>query len=165
MLTLPCGDFHKLTFQLVTNCFIHFLFYSFNYMYFISYILFSNALEESSCSSSICKHKSINSSVVTYQSFKTYTNRRLNIMAPIKTTNSSGKLQCVSSCQNVSDCTSVNFNYRLPKDNCELLSENSYQNLTNLVQLSGWSHYTTYVSLYFFILLTFYWIFLLLIFL
>ena len=68
-------------------------------------------------------------------------------MAPIKTKSGSGKLECVTSCQNISDCTSVNFNYRLQKDNCELLSENSYQNFTNLMQLSGWLHYTTYVSL------------------
>ena len=123
---------------------------------FFSYILSSNALEESSCSSSVCKHKSINSSVVTYQSFKTYINRRLDIMTPIKTTNVSGKLQCLSSCQNVSDCTSVNFNFRLRKENCELLSENTYQNFTNLMRLYAWLHYTTYVSLNFFTLLRLY---------
>lgn len=123
---------------------------------FFSYILSSNALEESSCSSSVCKHKSINSSVVTYQSFKTYINRRLDIMTPIKTTNASGKLQCLSSCQNISDCTSVNFNFRLRKENCELLSENTYQNFTNLMRLYAWLHYTTYVSLNFFTLLRLY---------
>lgn len=67
-------------------------------------------------------------------------------MTPIKKLNASAKILCVTSCRNVSDCVSVNFNYRLKEENCELLSENSYENLTNLVRLSGWMHFTTYVS-------------------
>ena len=66
-------------------------------------------------------------------------------MTPIKKLSVSA-VQCESSCQNISDCTSLNFNYQWEKENCELLSENAYGNFTNLVSRSGWLHYTTYVS-------------------
>ena len=75
-------------------------------------------------------------------------------MTPIKKLSVSA-VQCASSCQNISDCTSLNFNYQWEKENCELLSENAYENFTNLVSRSGWLHYTTYVSSMLLILLSF----------
>ena len=45
------------------------------------------------------------------------------------------------------DCTSVNFNQKLKENNCELLSNNAYENRADLKNLQGWKHSTTCLSI------------------
>ena len=78
-------------------------------------------------------------------------------MTPIRKINTSTSQICMGNCLVESYCTSINFSWELGEDNCELLSENAYENRTELVYRTSWSHYTTYVSsIYFFLLLFFF---------
>ena len=76
-------------------------------------------------------------------------------MTPIRKINTTTSQRCMGNCSMESYCTSINFNKEFDEDNCELLSENAYENLTELVYLTGWWHYTTYVSSICFVLVIF----------
>lgn len=109
-------------------------------------LFFRDVLDASSCGSSFCKNKSTNSSKITYQTFTKFHNTKLDIMTPIRKINTSTSQICMGNCSVESYCTSINFSWELGEDNCELLSENAYENHTELVHLTSWRHYTTYVS-------------------
>ena len=107
------------------------------------YPFFSNVLDTNTCGSSFCKHKTANSSKVTYQSFKTYWDVKLDITTPISKISVSTFYLCAANCSRVSDCTSVNYNRISKEENCELLFENAYENRADLKHAIGWKHSTT----------------------
>ena len=108
---------------------------------------FSNALDTSPCGSIFCKRKTANFSIVTYQSFKQYPDKKLDIMNPISKIRASTFDLCVTNCSRVFHCTSANFNQVLKEENCELLSENAYESQADLKNFQRWNHATTYVSM------------------
>lgn len=110
-------------------------------------LLFSNALDTNPCSSSFCKYKTANSSKVSYTSFKTYQGKKLGVTTLIRKISVSSFYYCITNCSKDSNCSSVNYNQVSKEENCELLSENAYENRTDLKHFQGWKHATTYVSI------------------
>ena len=110
-------------------------------------LLFSNALDTSPCSSSFCKYKTANSSKISYTSFKTYQGKKLGVTTLIRKISVSSFYFCITNCSKDSNCSSVNYNQVSKEENCELLSENAYENRTDLKHFQGWKHATTYVSI------------------
>ena len=66
---------------------------------------------------------------------------------PISKISASTFYLCMNNCSRAFNCTSVNFNREFTEENCELLSQNSYENGSDLKTFQRWIHATTYVSI------------------
>ena len=115
--------------------------------------MFSNINLTYTCSSTYCIGVTLDSSNVTYISFKSYHGKRLYINAPLSNLSVADQRQCLGSCTKLFNCSSVNFYQNGVMANCELLSENAYTRVNELIDHVDWTHFTAYVRLKFLLFL------------
>lgn len=112
--------------------------------------MFSNINLAYTCSSTSCIGATLNSSNVTYITFKRYQGKRLYIKTPLRNLSVAEQRQCLGSCIKLFNCSSVNFYHNGGMANCELLSENAYTRVNELMDHVDWTHFTAYVRLKFY---------------
>ena len=113
------------------------------------FLAFSNTNLACTCSSTYCIKKTIDSSEITYVSFKSYQGQKLNVETTLSNLSVTDQRQCLGSCTKLSNCSSVNFDQNRNMANCELLSENAYTRVNELIEHVDWIHFTAYVRLKF----------------
>ena len=118
------------------------------FQYFV--LVFSNINLTYTCSSTYCIGATLDSSNVTYISFKSYQGKKLYINTPLSNLSVADRRQCLGSCTKLFNCSSVNFYQNGGMANCELLSENAYTRVNELIDHVDWTHFTAYVRLKFY---------------
>ena len=111
--------------------------------------MFSNVCLAYTCSSTYCIGATLDSSNVTYISFKSYQGKKLYIKTPLSNLSVADQRQCLGSCTKLSNCSSINFYQNGGIANCELLLENAYTRVNELIDHVDWTHFTAYVRLKF----------------
>ena len=117
------------------------------FQYFV--LVFSYINFGYTCSSTYCIEATLDSSNVTYISFKSYQGKKLYIKTPLSNLTVTDQRQCLGCCTKLSNCSSVNFYQNGGITNCELLSENAYTHVNELTDHVDWVHFTAYVRLKF----------------
>ena len=111
--------------------------------------MFSNINLAYTCSSTYYIEVTLGSSNVTYISCKSYPGKKLYIKTPLSNLSVADERQCLGSCTKLSNCSSVNFYQNGGIAHCELLSENTYTRVNELIDHVGWVHFTAYVGMKF----------------
>ena len=113
---------------------------------FFPFSFLARGTSSDTCTKATCKYLVQNGLTIRYLSGHTINNTYLNATALYNITVPT-LIHCLQNCSSQEACASINYyNKSVEDNNCQLLTNNSFESKDSLLQRSGWVHVSTDVS-------------------